>query len=260
MTPLPFVCANWKMNLTASDADGYAAKLVDRLAPHATALGERFEVAIAPPGPVLDRLGRALEGSEIGLAAQNVHAEPSGAFTGETSVGMLEDLGCRYALVGHSERRQLFGETDADTAAKVARLLESSVRPVLCVGETLEEREADRTLGVVERQLSAVLDRESVDQARLADVLVVAYEPVWAIGTGHTATPEMAQAVHQALRRILRDRLGPAGDGIRLLYGGSVKPDNAGALLSRPDINGALVGGASLDPEAFAEIAIAALG
>ncbi len=260
MTPLPFVCANWKMNLTASDAEGYAANLVDRLAPHAAGLGERFEVAIAPPAPVLDRLGRALDGSGIGLVAQNVHAEPSGAFTGETSVAMVEDLGCRYALVGHSERRQLFGETEADTAAKVARLLTSPVRPILCVGESLEEREADRTLDVVERQLSAVLAGERVDAGSLADRLVVAYEPVWAIGTGRTATPETAQTVHRALRGILRDRLGPAGDAIRVLYGGSVKPDNAGALLSQPDIDGALVGGASLDPGAFAEIAIAALG
>jgi triosephosphate isomerase len=261
--PRPLVCANWKMNLTASDASRYAEALLARLESQTDSRSERVEVAIAPPSPVLDRLGSALRDSTIELAAQNVHAEPSGAFTGEVSVEMVEDLGCRYALVGHSERRQLFGETEIDTAAKVARILNSSVRPILCVGETLEEREADQTLEVVGRQLSAVLDPADqgiqMDEIRLARALVVAYEPVWAIGTGRTATPEAAQSVHQAIRQLLVGRLGPAGEEIRLLYGGSVKPNNASALLSRADINGALVGGASLDPEAFAEIALSAL-
>ena len=259
MSPVPFVCANWKMHRTASDAGAYADVLRARLASQADALGRDVEVAIAPPAPVLDRLGRALEGSGIALAAQHVHEASEGAFTGEVSVPMLEDLGVRYALVGHSERRQLFGESDATTAAKVARLLESDVAPVLCVGETLEEREADRTIEVVSRQLGCVLDG-CAGAPRLADALVVAYEPVWAIGTGRTATPEIAQAVHAALRAGLVERLGEAGRATRILYGGSVKPDNAKALLSRPDIDGALVGGASLDPEAFAEIALAALG
>lgn len=259
MSPVPLVCANWKMHRTASDARPYADALRARLAPHADALGRDFEVAIAPPAPVLDRLGRALDGSGIALAAQHVHEASEGAFTGEISVPMLEDLGVRYALVGHSERRQLFGESDATTAAKVARLLEGDVAPVLCVGETLEEREADRTIEVVSRQLGGVLDA-CAGAPRLARALVVAYEPVWAIGTGRTATPEIAQAVHAALRAQLVERLGDAGRATRILYGGSVKPDNAKALLSRPDIDGALVGGASLDPEAFAEIALAALG
>ncbi len=259
MTPVPFVCANWKMNLTASDAAGFATALRAHLEPQADEIGRTFELAIAPASPVLDRLGRALAGSGIALAAQHVHDAPSGAFTGEVSIAMIEDLGARYALVGHSERRQLFGETDATVATKVARLLESTVAPILCVGETLDEREADRTLEVVGRQLGHVLDA-CADAPRLASALVVAYEPVWAIGTGRTATPEIAQTVHAAIRAQLVDRLGEAGRATRILYGGSVKPDNAKALLSRPDINGALVGGASLDPEAFAEIALAALG
>ena len=258
MSPVPFVCANWKMNLTASDAEGFATALRARLEPHAAQLGRAFEVAIAPASPVLDRLGRALEGSGIALAAQHVHEAADGAFTGEVSVDMIVDLGARYALVGHSERRQLFGETDAVAAAKVAHLLERPVAPVLCVGETLDEREADRTLDVVGGQLGHVLDA-CADAPRLATDLVVAYEPVWAIGTGRTATPEIAQEVHAAIRAQLVERLGDAGNETRILYGGSVKPDNAKALLSRPDINGALVGGASLDPEAFSAIALAAI-
>ena len=236
--------------------------LLARLSPHANALDSAVEVVLAPPTAALDRLGRATRGAAVGLAAQNIHAEQAGAFTGETSVAMVEDLRCRYALVGHSERRQLFHETDLDTAAKVARLLESPVRPILCVGETLEEREADRTFEVVHHQVSTVLDRIADSETAasgLTERLVIAYEPVWAIGTGRTATPETAQAVHGAIRAALENRLGEAGTAIRLLYGGSVKPDNAGALLSQADINGALVGGASLDPGTFAEIVFSAL-
>jgi triosephosphate isomerase len=193
---------------------------------------------------------------------------------------MLEDLGCRYALVGHSERRQLFGETDRIVAAKVRRLLASRVDPILCVGETLEERESEATLEVVNRQLAAVLDLldapagaaagdpagvpdEDSAQGSLADGirrrLVVAYEPVWAIGTGRTATPEIAQAVHASIRERLVAGIGESGQATRILYGGSVKPSNARELLERPDIDGALVGGASLEPETFAEIVISAL-
>ncbi len=253
--PIPLICANWKMNLSAGEAGPYAAALRARLGDRSADLNKAFEVAIAPAHPVLDRLGRALEGSGIALAAQNLHAEESGAFTGEVSLGMLEDLGCHFALIGHSERRQIFGETDAQIAEKAARLAGSAVKPILCVGETLEEREQKRTLEVVERQLGSVLDQ--VDG--LEGAMVVAYEPVWAIGTGRTATPELAQEVHAALRAMLEARWGTVGTQTRILYGGSVKPSNARELLSQPDINGALVGGASLDPEAFAETALACL-
>ena len=251
----PLVCANWKMNQTASEAEAWAGAFTSAIEPRRAELDAACEIAVAPAHPVLDRLGRALAGSGIALAAQNVHADESGAFTGEVSVAMLEDLGCRYALIGHSERRQLFGERDAGIAAKAERLQGSSVRPILCVGETLDEREHDKTLDVVRTQLDAVLDRAT----GLGDELVVAYEPVWAIGTGKTATPEIAQEVHAALRAALVERLGDVGTRIRLLYGGSVKPSNAAELLSQPDIDGALVGGASLDPQDFAHIALATL-
>lgn len=255
MSRLPLICANWKMNHTASEATRFLQDFVSRMAAHPGTLDERVEIAIAPAHPVLDRLGRGLEGSGIQLAAQNLHAEESGAFTGEVSLSMLVDLGCRYALIGHSERRALFGEKDPEIAAKALRLQGSPVRPILCVGETLEERDRGATLDVVGQQLSSVL--EVADG--LGDELVVAYEPVWAIGTGRTATPDTAQEVHAAIRKALSDRLGRAGDRIRILYGGSVNPSNAGELLSQPDIDGALVGGASLDPEAFARIALACL-
>lgn len=255
MSRRPLVCANWKMNQTASEAETWALAFASAIEPHRTDLAGACEIAVAPSHPVLDRLGRALDGSGIHLAAQNVHAEESGAFTGEVSVAMLEDLGCRYALIGHSERRQLFGERDAGVAAKAERLQGSSVRPILCVGETLDEREHGQTLDVVRTQLGAVLDRAS----GLGEELVVAYEPVWAIGTGKTATPEIAQDVHAALRATMIERLGETGNRIRLLYGGSVKPSNASELLSQADIDGALVGGASLAPQDFAQIALATL-
>lgn len=256
MTPSPFVCANWKMNLTPSAAAEWARTFLGtEAATTALASGaEGVEAAIAPSFPALDRLGSALAGTPVKLAAQNFHPAESGAFTGEVSLAMLEDLGCRYILIGHSERRQLFGEQDDDVAVKAERLIESPLTPIVCVGETLDEREADATLDVVERQLSAVLERAN----GLGDSMVVAYEPVWAIGTGRTATPEIARAVHAAIRKTLTDHLGALAGEIRILYGGSVTPSNAGDLLSQPDIDGALVGGASLDPEAFAAILLAA--
>ncbi|HEB90463.1 MAG TPA: triose-phosphate isomerase [Deltaproteobacteria bacterium] len=253
---IPLIAANWKMHLTASEAEDWAGRFIPLLRDRAEALDRRVEVAIAPAHPLLDRLGRALRGSRVHLAAQNLHPEPEGAFTGEVSLAMLEDLACDFVLIGHSERRQLFGEDDAFIAAKARRLEASRVRAILCIGETLDEREADRTLAVVDRQLAAVLDATG---AGFAGGLVVAYEPVWAIGTGRTATPEIAQTVHASIRRTLVDRLGDRGHGVRILYGGSVKPSNVEELLSQPDVDGALVGGASLDPHSFAEIALACL-
>ncbi|MEP7208582.1 MAG: triose-phosphate isomerase [Casimicrobiaceae bacterium] len=215
---------------------------------------KRRTVAVCVPYPYLGQaqslLGGAGGGAEsvILWGAQNVHAEASGAFTGEVAASMLVDFGCRFAIVGHSERRQLYGETDAEVAAKAVAVLDSGMTPIVCVGETLAERDAGTTEGVVLRQLDAVLARV---QARAA-AMVVAYEPVWAIGTGRTATPDQAQAVHGRLRA----RLGEAGAGnISLLYGGSVKAESAAALFGQPDIDGGLVGGASLKADEFLAIA-----
>ena len=244
-----FLAANWKMHKTTGEAADFAKAFLPRVAEV-----EAHEIAIAPPFTALAVLGRALEGSGVALAAQNVHDEPRGAFTGEVSPGMLAELGCRYVIVGHSERRQLFGESDAFVARKAAAVFANGLRPIVCVGETLAEREAGRTLGVLESQLAGSLAR--IPGERAAE-LVVAYEPVWAIGTGRTATPAMAQEAHAAIRTWLRGAFPRAADRIRIQYGGSVKPQNAAELLAQPDVDGALVGGASLEPASFAAIVLA---
>jgi triosephosphate isomerase len=242
----PFLAANWKMNKTVAEARAFA----DAFLPLVKGL-DGVEVALAPPATALHALGEALAGSAVALAAQNVHPEPSGAFTGEVSTGMLAELGCRYVIVGHSERRTLFGESDADVAGKARALLAAGLRPIVCLGETLEQREADRTLAVCESQLEGSLAGIEADRAA---ELVLAYEPVWAIGTGRTATPEIAQEVHGFVREWLTGRFGSGGRTVRIQYGGSMKPDNAAELLAQPDIDGGLVGGASLDPESFARV------
>jgi triosephosphate isomerase len=242
----PLIAANWKMHKTATEARLFAAELLPRLRD----VGD-VEVAIAPPFTALAALADALRGSRVALAAQNVHPAAQGAFTGEVSVAMLVELGCRYAIVGHSERRVLFGESDAFIADKVAAVQAAGLCPILCVGETLEQRVAGRTFDVLRAQLSGSLAR--ADAGRAGE-LVVAYEPVWAIGTGRTATPEIAQEAHAFIRSWLRHRFGAAADQIRIQYGGSVKPDNAAALMAQADIDGGLVGGASLDPEGFCAI------
>ena len=246
MSRIPLIAANWKMHKTAPEARRFAEAFLPRVAGL-----DGIEIALAPPATALHALGEALAGSAVALAAQNVNAEPSGAFTGEISPGMLADAGCRYAIVGHSERRRLYGETDAAVAAKARALLEAGLRPIVCLGESLEEREAGRTLAVCEAQLGGSL--ADIELERAAE-LILAYEPIWAIGTGRTATPETAQAVHGFLRDRLRRRFGAAADSLRLLYGGSMKPDNTGALLAQPDLDGGLVGGASLDPKSFAMV------
>jgi triosephosphate isomerase len=242
----PILAANWKMHKTAAEA----VEFLDRFLPRIAGVAD-VEVVIAPPFTALERAGRRLAGSEVALAAQNASAEPEGAFTGEVAPRMLAELGCRYAIVGHSERRALFDEGDALVARKAAALFAAGIRPIVCVGETLEQREAGRTFEVLAAQVEGSL--ASVPPGRAAE-LVLAYEPVWAIGTGRTATPEMAQEAHRFLRERLAGRFGPAAEAVRLQYGGSVKPENVYALLAQPDIDGALVGGASLDPEAFARI------
>jgi triosephosphate isomerase (TIM) len=247
----PLIAANWKMHKTIAEAEAFARELLPLVA------GASAEVAVAPSFVALAALGRALSGGAVALAAQNVNPNEQGAFTGEISPAMLADAGCRYGIVGHSERRSLYGETSAFVAAKAAALLARGIRAIVCVGESLAEREAGRTLAVVGSQLRESI--ASVPRDRAAEI-VIAYEPVWAIGTGRTATPEMAQQVHAAIRAELVDALGAAGNQIRIQYGGSVKPENTAELMAQPDIDGALVGGASLDPKSFAAIVRAAGG
>ena len=244
----PILVANWKMHMSAAEAAAFAEAFVPLVR---RAAG--VDVAIAPPFTALDRLGRALAGSNVALAAQNVNPEPKGAFTGEIAPGMLAELGCRYAIVGHSERRTYYGESNAYVANKAGALFSAGIVPIVCVGESLEEREAGRTIDVVGAQIEGSL--ALIPDARAAE-LVLAYEPIWAIGTGRTATPETAQQVHAFVRERLRARFGAAGDSIRIQYGGSVKPENVDELMAQPDIDGALVGGASLDPAAFSRIVL----
>jgi len=247
----PLIAGNWKLYKTVSEATAFARELKARLA-----AAHDAEVAVAPTYTSLTAVAHALEGSGIQLAAQDVHWDDQGAFTGEVSAPLLADVGCRYCIVGHSERRQLFGETDDSVARKVRALIAHDLRPILCVGETLAHREAGRTLDVVLGQLAAGLDGTGREEA--AD-LVVAYEPVWAIGTGRTASPGDAQEVHAAIRARLGELLGSElAARLRILYGGSVKPDNAASLMSETDIDGALVGGASLEADSFVPIVEAA--
>jgi triosephosphate isomerase len=247
-----FVCGNWKMFKTP----GEGAALARDLRGMVSMVRDQVEIAVAPPFTALAAVGKALEGSNIRLAAQNVHWEEQGAFTGEISAPMLADAGCRYCIVGHSERRQLFGESDEGVRRKVGALLARGILPIVCVGETLAEREAGRTLEVVSRQLRGGLS--GLPQEPIASI-TVAYEPVWAIGTGKTATAAQAQEIHAAIRALLRELGGSGADAVRIQYGGSVKPENAAELMSQPDIDGALVGGASLKAEDFSKIIKGAL-
>ena len=240
-----FLAANWKMHKNVGETVEFAKAFTMQIA------GTEHEVAIAPPFTALAALGAALAGSPVALAAQNVHDEAKGAFTGEIAPSMLVDVGCQWVIVGHSERRHLFGESDGFIARKVAAVFAAGLRPIVCVGETLDEREANRTFAVLETQLGGSL--ASVPAGRAAD-LVIAYEPVWAIGTGRTATPALAQEAHAMIRGWLEQRFAGDADAIRIQYGGSVKPDNAAELMAQPDVDGALVGGASLEPESFARI------
>ncbi len=242
----PLVVGNWKMN---GNRAANAARLEQLVALWQGV--HQAEVAVCPPFPYLSETAVALDRSNILLGAQDVSEHPDGAHTGDVSAAMLADLHCHFVIVGHSERRSDHGESSRKVAAKFVAALEAGLVPILCVGETLEEREANRTLEVVGPQLQAVL--EQVDPAVLSRT-VVAYEPVWAIGTGKTASPEQAQEVHA----FIRSELGAAGSDMRILYGGSVKAANAAVLFAQPDIDGALVGGASLDAEEFFNICRAA--
>ncbi|GIX22307.1 MAG: triosephosphate isomerase [Gammaproteobacteria bacterium] len=246
----PLVAGNWKMNGTRSSV----AALVDGI--KAGIDGVTAEVVVCPAYVFLDQVRAALAGGPIGLGAQDVCDRDEGAFTGEVSGPMLAESGCNWVIVGHSERRQYYAESDALVAAKFAAARRAGLTPILCVGETLEEREAGRTEQVVERQLAAVAEHNGA--AAFAEG-VIAYEPVWAIGTGKTASPEQAQAVHAFVRDWLRARAGAAvAEAVRILYGGSVKGANAAELFAQPDIDGGLIGGASLKAEEFLTICRAA--
>jgi triosephosphate isomerase len=243
------IAGNWKMYKTAREA----VALVQELRADLDLRKRRdVDVLVAPPFTALHAVAAARQGSDIALAAQDVHWEKEGAFTGEVSAAMLQDAGCTHAIVGHSERRQLFGETDETVARKVQAALRQGLTPIVCVGETLAEREAGRIQEVVERQVERALRALSPEEVAS---LVIAYEPVWAIGTGRNATPEQAQEVHAFIRRQVNASHGAlVADGLRILYGGSVKPDNIGPLMAQPDVDGALVGGASLTAASFLKI------
>jgi triosephosphate isomerase len=247
MSRTPLLAGNWKMHGARTEAVALAGALAQSVA-HPRGR----EVVIAPPFTALEPVREAISGTEIRLAAQNVHWEPKGAYTGEISGQMLREAGCTHVILGHSERRQHFGETNETVNRRLHASLAAGLVPIVCVGETLAEREAEATAAVIERQVETAF--AGVRSDKLAGC-VIAYEPVWAIGTGRTATPGQAQEVHHTIRRQLVGLgSGTTAERVRILYGGSVKPDNIDALMAEPDIDGALVGGASLDAAAFARI------
>ena len=244
----PLIAGNWKMHKTGSQATAAAGQLKS-LVKTATDV----EIMIAPPFTSLYQVAQVLSGSPIALGAQNLYWEKQGAFTGEISSEMLVDAGCSYVIIGHSERRLFFDDTDATVNRKIQAALSANLTPVFCIGETEAEREAGDTFSVLDKQVRDGLKDFSFDE--LGD-LVVAYEPVWAIGTGKTATREQAQEAHRFIRSLLETLFEKQFAGaVRILYGGSVKPDNVRALMEMPDVDGALVGGASLDPETFSKLA-----
>ena len=252
MERTPLVAGNWKMFKTRAEAAAFCAALL----PLVEDLDE-VDLAVCPPFTALDLVAERVGDSGIGVWGQNVHEAAEGAFTGETSCGMLIDAGATGVLLGHSERRALFGETDDGVARKLAAALASGLEPVVCIGESESERDGGATESRLRTQLDGGLAGLAASQVLQ---VTVAYEPVWAIGTGRTATPEIAQETHAFIRGALAERYGEeCAAAVRILYGGSVKPDNAAALLALPDVDGALVGGASLDPASFAAIGRAAL-
>ena len=249
MTRTPLIAGNWKMHKTRGEAEAFVRALLPKVS------AARADVGICAPFTALAALVEETRGTGVGIYAQNMHEEPEGAFTGEVSAPMLTDLDVTGVVLGHSERRELFCETDKHLALKVPVALDAGLQPILCVGETEAEREAGDTQRKLRHQVQEGL--RDVDDARLAEV-VIAYEPIWAIGTGTMATPEQAQEAIAFVRALVGDRSPEQAEQVRILYGGSCKPHNAGDLVCLPDVDGALVGGASLDPEGFAEIVAAA--
>jgi len=243
----PMIAGNWKMNTTAAEA----ASLVKGLSSLVGGVRD-VDIVVAPPFVYLQAVASLIEGGPVALAAQDMFWEKSGAWTGEVSAVMLRDVGCAYVIIGHSERRQFFHETDGDVNKKVLAALETGLKPIVCVGETLAEREEGVTIALVSSQVRKAL--EGVERTG-AEEVTIAYEPLWAIGTGRTASPEEAEEVHGAIRETLGEVFGPEGPGaMRVIYGGSVKPGNIDALMARSNIDGALVGGASLEAGDFARI------
>jgi triosephosphate isomerase len=247
------IAGNWKMNTDRAAATKLARGVVDGAGQHAN-----VDLLVCPPFVNLFPVSEIVKGTAVALGAQNMYHEASGAFTGETSAAMLLDAGCKYVILGHSERRHILKESDADINQKTLAALAAGLVPIVCVGELLEERESGQTSAVIRRQFEGSLAGISADQI---EKVVIAYEPVWAIGTGKVATPEQAEQVHAELRGLLTTRYNDGSSAkVRILYGGSVKPSNAKELLSQPNIDGALVGGASLNPDDFLGIAAGANG
>ncbi len=250
MARRPLVVGNWKMNGTRASSQQLLADILAGLPADC-----RADVGICPPALFIPEIAAALSGKTVRLGAQNVADQDAGAYTGEISAPMLREFNCSLAIVGHSERRAIYGETDALVAARYAKAIAHGVTPILCVGETLEEREANATFAVIDQQMNAVLELCGIESLRQA---VIAYEPVWAIGTGRTASTEQAQEVHAYIRAQLAAQNAEVAAGVQILYGGSVKADNAAALFGQADVDGGLIGGASLDAQSFLAICLAA--
>jgi triosephosphate isomerase len=241
------IAGNWKLHKTLEESSSLVADLIPAVADN-----HNVDIVVAPVYTALSKVAETINGSNIKLAAQNCYPEPQGAFTGEVSPSLLKDVGCQYVIIGHSERRQLFGESDEQVNSKAHALAESDLGIILCIGETLEEREDDRTFDVLRRQIR--LGVKKLSTAQMTNV-VIAYEPVWAIGTGKTASDEQAQEAHAFIRALVVELYDEqTGNATRILYGGSVKPGNVDSLMNQPDVDGALVGGASLKSEDFARI------
>lgn len=250
-----FVCGNWKLHNTVKESEELVKGILEGL--HELDRNELPDIAVAPVYTALAPVAGVLGEGPVALSAQNGYHEDSGAFTGEVSMGMLKDVGCKYVIVGHSERRGLFGETDEGVNRKAKKAIQAGLTPIICIGESLEQRESGETQGVVKRQLEGGLQGLSPQEAALC---VLAYEPIWAIGTGKTATPEQAQEVHSFIRGVLSTLYDEAlATGMVIQYGGSVKPENASELMAKEDVDGALVGGASLKADSFVAIVKAAM-
>jgi len=246
-TRTPLIAGNWKMYKTNAEAVATAGRLVELVADTSD-----VDIMIAPVFTAIDPVSKVVDGSRVGLGAQNLYWEKEGAYTGEISADMLISAGCQYVIIGHSERRQYFGETDETVNNKISAAISANLIPVFCIGESEAERESGSTFSVLDKQVKDGLKEKVVEDL---GSLVIAYEPVWAIGTGKTATSDQAQEVHQYIRSLIDDIFGTALAGsVRILYGGSVKPANVTELMAMPDIDGALVGGASLDAESFSQI------
>lgn len=246
----PLVAGNWKLNGSKQSITGLLEGILGGIGDV-----KKAEVAVCPPYVYLSQVAEMLKGSPVQWGAQNVSEHESGAYTGEVAPPMLNDFGCKYTIIGHSERRSIYGETDEHIVQKFVALKSAGIIPIFCVGELLEEREAGKTEDVVGRQVDAVLNVVGIEQIKDT---VIAYEPVWAIGTGVTASPDQAQEVHAFIRQRLAAKDSAIAEGVQILYGGSVKPDNAAELFAKPDIDGGLIGGASLDAAGFLSICCAA--